>query len=148
MILLKDSSLNDEEEIVRLFIENKIAKYTEYHPIYDSTDKGEVKTLAHVATKNLLYFCSHDAKALRIVDDAEKLDTSLENVKTIKLYEIIFCILIGGQINKQQEKALKALYQYQYTLTDYESSNNPEWEELKSKLSALYSNEISIFRNT
>lgn len=57
-----DSNLSEQEEIVRSTIESKIAKYTNYDPIIDNrNDRGEVKSLSYIATKQLLYFCSHDS---------------------------------------------------------------------------------------
>ena len=61
LILLRDRGLNEEEQIVRSTIEEKIAGWTEYSPKLDNKDdRGEVKTLSHVAVKSLLYFCSHE----------------------------------------------------------------------------------------
>ncbi|WP_252254739.1 hypothetical protein [Clostridium sp. ZBS12] len=69
-----DSNLTEQEHIVRATIESKIAKYTNYNQTIDNRDdRGEVKSLSYIATKQLLYFCSHDSNAIRLVEDAGKL---------------------------------------------------------------------------
>ncbi|MBB6714402.1 hypothetical protein [Clostridium gasigenes] len=82
--IYEDSKLTYEESIIRVTIEEAIAKNTNYKPTFNNRDdKGEVKSLAYIATKSLLYFCSHDANAIRLIKHAEKLDTCLESVSTI-----------------------------------------------------------------
>lgn len=72
-----DCDLNEQEQIVRNTIESRIAKYTNYNPAIDNRDdRGEVKSLSYIATKQLLYFCSNDSNAIRLVEDAERLETS------------------------------------------------------------------------
>lgn len=117
-----DSNLTEQEEIVRTTIEWKIAKYTNYNPTIDNRDdRGEVKSLSFIATKQLLYFCSHDSNAIRLVEDAEKLETSLEEVFAIKPYEIIYYFVKNdvGDFEK-----LRLIYRYLYYLTNNDKNKS------------------------
>lgn len=89
--IYEDSKLTEEESVVRVTIEEAIAKNTNFNPALNNRDdKGEVKSLAYIATKSLLYFCSHDANAIRLIENAEKLNTCLESVSAIQPYEIMY----------------------------------------------------------
>lgn len=65
--------LTNQEKVLRDTIEEKIYSLTKYDPILDSKDdRGEVKSLAYFAVKDLLYFAAHeqgigDKKSLRIL---------------------------------------------------------------------------------
>ena len=136
IIILKDSDLSQQENILRITIESSIAKNTNYKPeLNNRDDKGEVKSLAYIATKNLLYFCSHDATAIRLIEDAEKLDTCLENVSAIQPYEIMYYF---AKNNIGNLKAIKNLFKYMYRLTVNEKSYNPDWNEFIEKMDILY----------
>lgn len=89
--ILSDKNLEEHEEITRYTIEARIAKYTNYEPEKDNKDdRGEVKSLAHIATKGYLYFCSHDSNALKLIEKAEEWETNLEEVNAVRTYEIIY----------------------------------------------------------
>lgn len=131
-----DSNLSEQEEIVRSTIESKIAKYTNYDPIIDNrNDRGEVKSLSYIATKQLLYFCSHDSNAIRLVEDAEKLDTSLEQLSAIKPYEVIYYFIKNDIGDKEK---LRFIYKYLYYLTKKDKHINPSWGEFIEKMDILY----------
>jgi len=135
-----DSNLNEQEKIVRMTIESKIAKYTNYNPTIDNRDdRGEVKSLSYIATKQLLYFCSHDSNAIRLVEDAEKLETSLEEVFMIKPYEVIY-YLVKNNIGYTEK--LRIIYKYLYYLSKNDKKINPSWGEFIEKMDELYCNEI------
>ena len=134
--IYEDSKLSEEENIVRITIEEAIAKNTNYNPTLNNRDdKGEVKSLAYIATKKMLYFCSHDANAIRLIEDAEILDTCLESVSAIQPYEIMYYFVKNNIGNL---KAVKNLYKYMYRLTINEKSYNPEWNEFVEKMDILY----------
>lgn len=136
VLIYQDFKLTEEEKILRMTIEQAIAKNTNYKPeLNNKDDKGEVKSLAYIATKNLLYFCSHDANAIRLIEDAEKLDTCLESVSAIQPYEIMYYFKKNGIGNL---KAIKDLYKYMYRLTTKEKVYNPEWGEFVEKMDILY----------
>ncbi|MGL4761922.1 MAG: hypothetical protein ACRCWG_10785 [Sarcina sp.] len=137
LFLCKDTELSAIEEIHRLTIESKIAKNTNYKPELDnSTDKGEVKSLAYIATKGLPYFCSHDAGAIRLIEDAEKLETSLDDVSAIQPFEVLYYF---KRKNIGDPKYLKMFFKYMYRLTKKEVSYNPEWGKFITKMDTLYS---------
>lgn len=134
--ICEDSKLTEEENIIRSTIEEAIAKNTNYKPaLNNSDDKGEVKSLAYIATKNILYFCSHDANAIRLIEDAERLDTCLEGVSAIQPYEIMYYFIKN---NIGNIKAIKNFYKYMYRLTDKEKEYNPEWSKFVEKMDVLY----------
>lgn len=98
-------------------------------------DRGEVKSLAYIATKGLLYFCSHDSNAIRLIEDAEKLETTLEEVNAIKPYEIIYYFVKRniGNLNN-----LRSIYKYMYYQTQKDKKINPPWGEFIENMDKLY----------
>jgi len=132
----KDSSLTPEEHIIRDSIEEKIYPLTKYDPMLDNKDdRGEVKSLAYIAVKGLLYFVAHDSNAIQLIEKAEEWATGLDNVKAIKIYELIFYLY---KTNKSDKKGLRLLYKYQYHLTKHEKKTNPEWDQFIEAMEALY----------
>lgn len=84
-----DSSLTPEEQMLRNTIEGKIYPLTKYDPMLDNRDdRGEVKSLAYIAVKGLLYFAAHDSNAIQLIEKAEEWTTGLDNVRAIKMYEL------------------------------------------------------------
>lgn len=137
-----DFHLNEQEQIVRATIESKISRYTNYNPTLDNRDdRGEVKSLSYIATKQLMYFCSHDSNAIRLVEDSEKLETSLEEVFTIKPYEVIYYFVKNGVGDADK---LRAIYKYLYYLTKNDKNTNPSWGEFIEKIDGLYCEDINI----
>lgn len=136
MIIHKDSTLTEVENILRDSIESKIYPYTNYEPMLDNKDdRGEVKSLSYIAVKNLLYFAAHDNNAIQLVEKSEEWLTGLDNVKAIKMYELIYYLYSK---NFGDSKSLRMLYKYQYYLTDNEKRTNPEWRVFKDKMNELY----------
>ena len=137
LIILRDSSLTPEEQILRDTIEDLLSPYTNYSPLLDnSSDRGEVKSLSYMAVKGLLYFAAHDSNAIQLIEKSDKWNTGLDNIKAIKMYELIYYLLRtgNGSIN-----ALRMLFKYQYCLTKREKSSNPEWGTFVDEMDKLYS---------
>jgi len=110
--LHKDSSLNENEKILRNAIEEKIYPYTKYEPLIDNKDdRGEVKSLAYIAVKGLIYFASHDSNTIQLIEKAEEWSTSLDDVQAVKMYELIFYLY---KTNISYKKDLRKLYKYLY----------------------------------
>nr|WP_312577681.1 hypothetical protein [Sedimentibacter sp.] len=59
----------------------------------------------------MLYFAANDSNAIKLIEHAEKLETRLDNVQAIKMYELIFYLYRTDQSDK---KGLRILYKYQY----------------------------------
>jgi hypothetical protein len=136
IIIHKDSELTAVEYMLRDSIEAKIFPYTRYDPqINNREDRGEVKTLAYIAVKGLIYFAAHDYNAIQLVEKAESWSTGLDTVQAIKMYEIIFFLYVR---NPSIRKSLKMLYKYQYYLTAKEKSTNPEWGLFIESMKPLY----------
>ncbi len=80
----KDSTLTSKEQVIRDSIENKIYPLTNYDPMIDNKDdRGEVKSLAYIAVKGLIYFAAHDTNTIQLVEKAEEWSTGLDNVQAI-----------------------------------------------------------------
>jgi len=136
LLLLKDSSLNAQETILRDTMERRIAVNTSYNPFLDNKDdRGEVKSLAYIATKGLLYFCSHDAGALTLIEKADELDTGLQGIGAIRRYEILYYILKTSEIDPD---SIRILYKYMYYLTHSDKECNPGWGEFVNQMDKLY----------
>ncbi|SDE85845.1 hypothetical protein [Sporomusa acidovorans] len=134
--MLRDTDLTEIEMAYRNTIEPKIAKYTEYNPTLDNaSDRGEVKSLAYMATKSLIYFCSRDARALRLIEEAEQLETSLDDISSVRAFEIIHLLIRYG--NGVQEN-LRSLYKYLYYITKTDKECNPSWDEFNNIMNQLY----------
>lgn len=140
IVIHKDSELTKNEQMLRDSIEDKIFPYTHYHPqINNRDDRGEVKTLAYIAVKGLLYFASHDYNAIQLVEKAESWSTGLDTVQAIKMYEILFFLYVR---NPSLQKSLRMLYKYQYYLTNREKSANPEWGVFIKDMEFLYQSRL------
>lgn len=98
-------------------------------------DRGEVKSLAYIAVKGLIYFATHDSNTVQLIEKAGEWMTGLDNVQVIKMYELIFYLY---KIDKSDNKALRILYKYQYYLTSHEKQKNPEWGQFINAMEALY----------
>lgn len=134
--LLSDATLTPREEILRSTIESRIAVHTAYDPVLDKgDDRGEVKTLAYMATQGFLYFCSRDSKALRLIEQAEKLNTNLDAQAAVRFYEVLY-YLCKKEIGNQ--KMMKMLYKYLYNLTKAEKGSNPDWLGFIAVMDKLY----------
>ncbi len=136
IIIHKDSELDPIEQMLRNTIEAKIYPYTRYDPqINNRDDRGEVKTLAYIAVKGLIYFAAHDYNAIQLVENSKSWSTGLDTVQAIKVYEIIFFLYVK---KNHLRKSLRMLYKYQYYLTKNEKTINPGWEVFIKRMESLY----------
>ncbi len=137
LILLRDEDLSSEEMAVRNTKEQLISPNTQYDPARDNKDdRGEVKSLSYLGAKGYIYFASNDRNALRLVDEAENLGTSLDDQMTLKFYEGIFLLY---HFKVVPADSLKWLYKYLYCLSKKDVSNNPNWGDFIAAMDALYS---------
>ena len=132
----QDSSLTLEESALRNTLENKIAKHTKYIIEEDNKDdRGEVKSLAFIAVKNYFYFASNDNNAINLIEKAEEWGTGLDNVNSLKMYELIYYLYKKSDVSK---KDLKMLYKYYYYFTNREKTINPAWGDFIQKMDDIY----------
>ncbi len=100
-------------------------------------DRGEVKSLAFLAVKNLIYFASHDINAINLIENAEKWETGLDNISSLRLFELIYYLYKKSDVER---KNLKMLYKFYYYLTKYEQSINIGWGDFIKEMDKIYTN--------
>lgn len=146
IIIHKDSSLNEAEKIIRDSLESRIASHTRYDPLLDNKDdRGEVKSLAYIAVKGLLYFAANDNNAIQLIEKSEEWSTGLDNIQAIKMYELIYFLF---RTSHADNTALKMLYKYQYYLTDREKCTNPAWGDFTTGMDKLYESFFQVKEST
>ncbi|MBQ8637855.1 MAG: hypothetical protein IJ468_01655 [Lachnospiraceae bacterium] len=86
-----DSELNSREDVLRNTYMNKIAVHSLYNPAIDNAkDRGEVRSLSFMAVKQFLFFAANDSLPVRLIKDAAKLNTGLDNMQIVQMYELIY----------------------------------------------------------
>lgn len=131
-----DSELSGLEEALRNTYINKIAVHSLYNPTRDNAkDRGEVRSLSFMAVKRFLYFAANDALPVRLIKDAAKLLTGLDDMQIVQMYELIYYLYKTGRYDN---KALRILYKYQYYLTAGDKRINPEWGCFVEQMDLLY----------
>ena len=131
-----DSELSSSEEALRNTYINKIAVHSLYNPTRDNAkDRGEVRSLSFMAVKQFLYFAANDALPVRLIKDATKLGTGLDDMQIVQMYELIYYLYKTGRYDN---KALRILYKYQYYLTAGDKRINPEWGCFIEQMDLLY----------
>lgn len=131
-----DSELSGLEEALRNTYINKIAVHSLYNPTRDNAkDRGEVRSLSFMAVKQFLYFATNDALPVRLIKDAAKLLTGLDDMQIVQMYELIYYLYKTGRYDN---KALRILYKYQYYLTAGDKRINPEWGCFVEQMDLLY----------
>lgn len=141
MILLSDRDLNERESAYRAMIESRIAVHTAYDPEIDNKDdRGEVKSLAYIATKQLLYFCSRDSRALRLLSEPFKNSIGLFSVSAVQAYELIYYMYV---MRMADPKELRVMYKYLYYLSENDRQVNPEWGQFIQSMQLLYQESVN-----
>lgn len=131
-----DSELNSKEKALLNYYIAKLAIHSQYDPHRDNAkDRGEVKSLSFMAVKQYLYFAANDALPVRLIKDADKLGTGLENMGIVQMYELIYFLY---KTEKYDNKALRSLYKYQYYLSSGDKRENPEWGVFVEEMDKLY----------
>lgn len=132
-----DSELTSKEEALRNTYMNKIAVHSLYNPTRDNAkDRGEVRSLSFMAVKQFLFFGANDSLPVRLIKDAAKLGTGLDNMQIVQMYELIYYLY---KTDRYDKKALRILYKYQYYLTYGDKRVNPEWGSFIEQMDVLYS---------
>lgn len=131
-----DSELSNAEEALRNTYMNKIAVHSQYNPTRDNAkDRGEVRSLSFMAVKQYLFFAANDALPVRLIKNAAELDTGLDNMQIVQMYELIYYLY---KTEKYDKKVLRILYKYQYYLTLGDKRTNPNWENFIEQMDVLY----------
>ena len=132
-----DTNLTPFEQALMNHYISRISIYSYYDPIMDGKkDRGEVRSLSYMAVKGFLYFAANDALPIRLINEAETLNTGLDDMGIIQMYELLYFLHKKGRYN---DKALRALYKYQYYLYPAEKKKNPGWGDFIQKMDELYS---------
>lgn len=141
LVIHRDQTLTENEKILRNTVEAAIAPLTLYDPQQDNKDdKGEVKSLAYIAVKGLLYFAANDYIALQLIEKAEEWSTGLDNVWPIHIYELIFYL---HEKECSDKKMLRKLYRYQYRKPGQDLENNPKWGMFMEKMKEFYDDSLA-----
>jgi hypothetical protein len=121
---------------IRNAIELKIAPYTCYNPALDNKDdRGEVKSLAYIAARGLIYFAGRDSKAIQLINEAKTLKTSLDSLFSLQPYELIFYLF---ERNYSKKEDLRYLYKYLYFASQKDKKQNLGWADYINKMHQLY----------
>lgn len=136
MTIYFDVGLNAAESALMQTYINKISPFSKYIPLLrNSDDRGEVLSLAYMASKGFLYFASGDSLPTQLIRKADELDTGLQNMKLLEIFDVIFYLC---KMEKYDNKGLRLLYKYQYYLTKKEKLQNPEWGDFIKRMNFLY----------
>lgn len=131
-----DRDLNMAEQALMATYIGKLAPHSQYDPAYDNAkDRGEIKSLSYMATKSYLYFAANDALPIRLVKDAERLQTGIGDLGIIQMYELIYYLY---SMRKYDTKQLRIMYKYLYYLTGREKNENPDWSSFTTQMDCLY----------
>lgn len=135
--LFFDNQLNANENVLFASYIRKLALNSEYIPDRDNKeDRGEIKSLSYMAVKGFLYFSSRDNLPVKLIEQAEDLETGLDCMSILHTYDVIFYLLKKGY----DRNGLRTLYKYLYYLTDDEKKRNPSWEMFVSDMEQTYQN--------
>ncbi|MCR4658652.1 MAG: hypothetical protein K5770_20845 [Lachnospiraceae bacterium] len=135
-----DSGLSTEEQALLNYFIDRLALHSQYDPDRDNAkDRGEVRSLSYMAVKGYLYFAANDELPIRLIKEADRLDTGLDDMGIIQMYELIYYLATTG---KYDTKALRLLYKYQYYLSARDKRVNPEWGIFMQQMDDLYSEQI------
>lgn len=131
-----DSELSNAEDALRNTYMKKIAVHSLYNPTRDNAkDRGEVRSLSFMAVKQYLFFAANDALPVRLIKNAAELDTGLDDMQIVQMYELIYYLY---KTEKYDKKALRILYKYQYYLTPGDKQVNPDWGNFIEQMDVLY----------
>lgn len=131
-----NAELNAVEAAMMQTYINKIAPFSKYIPsLRNSEDRGEVLSLAYMASKGFLYFASNDNLPFQLIRKADELDTGLQDMRLLEMFDVIFYLYRVGEYDN---KGLRLLYKYQYYLTRREKLQNPDWGDFIKEMNLLY----------
>lgn len=131
-----DSDLDAAEVALMNYYIAKLAVHSQYDPTRDNKkDRGEVRSLSFMAVKQFLFFAANDALPVRLIKEADKLNTGLYDFGIVQMYELIYYLCKTG---KYDNKQLRILYKYQYYLSPADKRSNPDWGTFIEQMDKLY----------
>ncbi|MBE5912868.1 MAG: hypothetical protein E7274_02275 [Pseudobutyrivibrio ruminis] len=135
LIVCSDNDLSEQEVLLMEDMKNRLSIYSKYDSFMDcSSDRGEVFSLSYMAVKGFTYFGANDALPIRLIKNANKLGTGLDDMSVIQMYEIIYVLYKKGY----ESDGLRNLYKYQYYLTKREKMTNPPWGKFIEMMDEIY----------
>ncbi len=138
-----NSELTENEKNVMMAIIDRLAIHSQYDPDRDnSKDRGEVLSLSYMVVKGFLFFAAKDELPIRLIKDADKLGTGLDDMGIIQMYELIYYLY---KTDKYDGGALRILYKYLYYITAREKKSNPDWGTFIQKMDELYLETLSRY---
>ena len=80
-----NSELTENEKNVMMAIIDRLAIHSQYDPDRDnSKDRGEVLSLSYMVVKGFLFFAAKDELPIRLIKDADKLGTGLDDMGILR----------------------------------------------------------------
>ncbi|MBE5841964.1 hypothetical protein SAMN02745247_01551 [Butyrivibrio hungatei DSM 14810] len=143
--IYNNDQLNEEERSLFYANIDVLAQFSNYQPDLDnSDDRGEVHSLAYMAVKQYLYFSANDHLPIRLITKAEELETGLEHMRVLQMYEIIYILFV---MKMSDTDGLRNLYKYMYYATRTDKKVNPSWGDFIEKMDSMYKEFVSIREN-
>lgn len=124
-----------EHSLMETYI-SRLAEYSQYVPELDNAkDRGEIRSLSFMAVKKFLYFAANDTLPRRLIRDADKLQTGLDDMGLLEMYDVIYYLY---RTDRYPKDGLRLLYKYEYYLTPREKKENPNWGDFIQAMECLY----------
>lgn len=124
-----------EHSLMETYI-SRLAKYSQYVPELDNAkDRGEVRSLSFMAVKKFLYFAANDNLPMKLIREADKLRTGLDDMELLEMYDVIYYLY---RTDRYPKDGLRLLYKYEYYLTPREKKENPNWGDFIQAMDLLY----------
>ncbi len=109
---------------------------------HNLVEMDEVLSLSYMVVKGFLFFAAKDELPIRLIKDADKLGTGLDDMGIIQMYELIYYLY---KTDKYDGGALRILYKYLYYITAREKKSNPDWGTFIQKMDELYLETLSRY---
>lgn len=131
-----NSGLSENEKNLYNTNVDKLSQYSDYQPDIDnSDDRGEILSLSYMAVKEYIYFSANDHLPISLITRAVELETGLDYMNVIQMYEIIYVLFKLGLSDNEK---LRKLYKYMYYSTNRDKKDNPCWSDFIDAMNSIY----------
>lgn len=127
LVIHSNDNLSLNEKAIYNAHVDKLAQFSNYYPDLDNADdRGEIQSLAYMAVRGYIYFSANDHLPIRLITRAEELETGLETMSVIQMYEIIYIL---HRYKLSDDEKLRIIYRYMYYATKKDKKINPGWND-------------------